>query len=412
MIRATALLIAVVALPWSALRGQQTTNVQIPAGARAAPSSRILRLHGAAPLPSNTNVVALRRGEFVATRFAPEATRPDTTAAGSVSWTVPIQLTGVGAEGEVLDVRASVEVQGGGLHYRQSQGDFTGTVLLGLQSTTYPTGTHQLGRAVRVLLTASAGAPSPAQLTLDHTNLPYTPVRLTAPSASSDVIMLHIRTDLDAGTDAIPVSVLRPGLRLIATPKRIAGYGLEVATLGLITDVARPRGATVVMLSSDRGKVEHPQVVLDSTGAATSTIRSAGLGRATIVAQSAAFQTQSETVDFVFPAAFLIASAIGGLVGGLVREGWATWQAKKRVRVWHFIAGVVLAAVGGIIVVVAWAFGINLLDINPVGSGSGEALIGLISALGAFGGLSVIAKKLDAAAPSSPSPGPPTAPKP
>jgi len=406
---ASALVIAVV-LPCSAL-AQQTTNVRIPVGARAASASHILRLNAVAPLPAHTDIVALRRGEFVATRFAAAATRHDTSATGSVDWTIPIQLTGVGADGAVLDVRPSVAVQGGGLHYRQVPGDFTGSVLLGLQSSSHPAGSHRLGRAVRMLLTASVDALSPSQVTLDHTNLPYTSVRLTTRSPSSDVIMLRIRTDLDTATDSIPVSVLRPGLRLIATPKRIAGYGLEVATLAIMADVARPRTAATVTLTSDRGKVEPIQVVLDSGGTAKATIRSAGLGRATITAQSLAFQPESETVEFVFPTAFLVASIIGGLLGGVVREGWATWQDTQRVLVWHFAAGVVLAALGGVIVAVAWAFGINLLDIKPV-SGSGEAFTGLVAALGAFAGLSMVASRLGVAAERARSPKLPAAPGP
>jgi hypothetical protein len=252
---------------------------------------------------------------------------------------------------------------------------------------------HRLGRTVRVLITTSVGVVEPAQVTLDHTNLPFTRVRLTAQSPPPDTIVLHIRTDLDTGSDAIPVTVLRPGLRLIATPKRIAGYGLEVATLAVMADVARPRGAATVTLTADRGKVEPVRAALDSSGTATSSIRSSGLGRATVTAQSQSFQPATEVVDFVFPKAFLIAAVIGGLLGGFVREGYAEWQDKQHVGLWGFITGVVLAALVGMVVVVAWALGINLLDIKPV-AGSGEALIGVVAALGAIGGLSLIAKKL------------------
>jgi len=385
---------------------QQPTNVRIPAAARAAPGSRILRLHAVAPLPSNADSVALRRGEFVAARSASAPTRRD-SGAGTVRWTMPIQLTGVGAEGELLNVRPSVEVEGGGLSYQVADGDFSGAVLLGLISGSHPDSAHRLGRTVRVLLTASAGTVAPAQIVLDHTNLPFTEVHLAAESPPSDVIMLRIRTDLDSSTDSIPVSILRPGIRLAATPKRIAGYGLEVATLAVMVDVARPRGPAAVALTADRGKVEPVVATLDSSGTATSSIRSAGLGRATITAQSQSLQPATEVVDFVFPKAFLIASIIGGLLGGLVREGWAEWQDKQHVGVWGFITGVVLAALVGMIVVVAWALGINLLDIKPV-AGSGEALIGVITALGAFGGLSLIAKKVGGAPPTPVSTTPPT----
>ena len=90
---------------------------------------------------------------------------------------------------------------------------------------------------------------------------------------------------------------------------------------------------------------------------------------------------------------FLVAAAVGGLAGSVVREGHFKFS-KKQAVAWSRALGNTLAgAVVGLIAAVAYAVGINLVNVKPAASG-GEALVFVIAALGALGGTELLRKAL------------------
>lgn len=374
------------AMPWlGAVAQRPATFVKVPRMPATAPG-HVVRGQLVAPLPANVDSMRLRPGEYYILRTAPSASRRVSIGGDTLRFEIPILLSGLDATGSALDARPTVEVEGGGLRYVPGQRIFAGSIMLGLVSVTAPASIQKLGRVVHVLVTATADSLDSAQVTLDHTNLPFKRIRLVALSAPPDTVQVHIRTDLDTGTVSIPVPVLRPALKLTVSPKRIAGFGLEDATLAIATQAIGRPDTLVVTVTALKGKVESTQVPLSRAGTAASSIRSRGLGRDTVTAASQPLLPGSDFVDFVFPWAFLIAAILGGLVGGVIHQvqlrrsgqAWARWQA--------FAAGVGVAALIGIVVAAAYALGINLADIPP-GKATGEALVFVTAALGAIRGV-------------------------
>jgi hypothetical protein len=373
MIRAIVLVAAAIAVPWASGRAQQTRRVPVPPALKASPTARILRANATTRLPAG-DVVALKPGEFLAAR-SPAPPQPRDTAPGR--FVLPVRLLGVDAAGEILDARPTVTIEGGGLVFDPGHNTFTGSVFVGLEEPTAAPA-RPLGRRVLLLVTASQGTASPPQVALDHTSLPYRRVRLAAPSAAQDSVVLHIRTDFDPGPMDVPVPVLRSVLSVSVTPRRINGFGLEATTVGVRAEPAPPRAA--VLLTAGRGSIEPAVVQLDSGGIATASLRSAGTGLDTVEARGESMKSASATVDYVFPWAFLVAAIVGGFVGGLVRELLLVTGAGAAVRFGRFVLGWLAFILIGVVVVVAWAVGIDLLGIR-LAAVYGEGLVAVIAAL-------------------------------
>ncbi len=384
MHRIGALVGALLAIPWLGAVAQRPPYVQVPRTSPTAPRV-VVQGHVVTRLPATVDSMRLRPGEYFVLRTAPAATKHVSPGGDSLRFEIPILLSGRDAAGAVLDARPTVEVEGGGLRYEPGRGDFAGSIMLGLLSATAPASIQRLGREVHLLVTATADSLDSAQVTLDHTNLPFKRIRLVALSAPPDTVMVHIRTDLDTGAVTIPVPVLRPALKLSVSPKRIAGFGLEDATLAITTQAFGRPDTLVVTVTAAKGKVQSPQVPLSRAGTAVSSIRSRGLGHDTVTAASPPLLPGTDTVDFVFPWAFLIAALTGGLVGGLIHQAQAKWTGKERARWRAFVTGVLVAALVGIVVAAAYALGINLADIPP--GKAGEALVFVTAALGAIRGV-------------------------
>jgi hypothetical protein len=384
MNRVGTLLVVFLAVPLAGAVGQLPHFVHVPLRPSNAPASVIRRGYPLARLPAGVDSMRLRPGDYFILRTAPGVRRIE--SAGAVSFEIPLLFSGLDAAGSALDARPNVEVEGGGLRYVPGRGDFAGSIMLGLLSVSAPASIQRLGRKVNVLITATADSLDSAQVTLDHTNLPFKRIRMVVLSAPPDTVLVHIRTDLDTGIVTIPVPVLRPTLKVSASPRRIAGFGLEEATLAIETQAIGRPDTLVVTVTASRGKMDSTQVVLSRAGTATSSIRSRGLGRDTVTAVSQPLLPGTDFVDYVFPWGFLIAAIIGGIVGGLIHEAQAKRSGRRRSRLRVFVAGVGVATLVGVVAAAAYALGINWLDIPP-GKTAGEALVFVTAALGAIRGV-------------------------
>jgi hypothetical protein len=123
-------------------------------------------------------------------------------------------------------------------------------------------------------------------------------------------------------------------------------------------------------------------VSLDAQGLGTTSVRSVSFGEAAITAVSPPLAPAMAPIYFALPVAFLLASIIGGLLGA----GLARLQNAKKVR--NLRTVLIRGMLTGIIMVVLYGIGVNILPIHPTAM-AGEALAFGVAAIGAFVGLKV-----------------------
>src|SRR5262249_47572021 len=118
---------------------------------------------------------------------------------------------------------------------------------------------------------------------------------------------------------------VEPALAFEQTPAPIQGLGVETATLVIGTRGSSIRDSVMVAVSSNRGGLESNRVAVKG-GGSTVTLRSAGVGPATIRASATGFQPAEIEVEFKWPILFLVSAVAGAAFGGLV----GAIQARKK----------------------------------------------------------------------------------
>ncbi len=339
-------------------------------------AARLATGSGTQPIPQAATQVTLAPGTFL---VAPLGSTPQShlTVAGQ-HFDLPFQLYGVKAAGGGVRFRVRFDVAGGGLKYDPADGNFRGDLLVGLEDVSQPGATDRLAGAVRMQLTGPDTV-SPEQLTLSHTNIPFQTVRLVA-ATHDDVVTVHIRPSFEPNGVVVLATL---------TPKRIDGYGLETATLTIVGSAGVPKESLAVSLSAERGALGATSLDVPRNRSVTTTLRSRGVGPDRLTITSARSDPFVLTITYAFPVAFLIFALLGGLVGTLISLFQARGRQRAAVRARYMAAGVL----SGLVAVVAWGLGVNLLGVPvtiPYGS---EAAAFVIAYLGGHHGLTRLAAK-------------------
>lgn len=279
-----------------------------------------------------------------------------------------------------------IVVEGNGLEYDVSRATFRGSIRVGVEDSLNRASSTPLPTPLAFFVSGEADTIAPQDLTVDHTNLPFTPIVLEEASPAEFVRIL-VRTTLHPDGVGVPIPIHRDSLRLSISPRAVQGFGLEDAAVSL--GPAVDGAGVAVSLFSDRGHLAESNLTLRPGGTARTHIRSYGIGTATVLARSTAFPDAQSVVRFVFPWLFLASALLGGAIGGT-----AAWAIKKRGRgaeaekprlVLFLISGMLL----GLIATVAYAVGINVTDLRPMVS-TGQAVVFAMAALVAFGGSSAL----------------------
>jgi hypothetical protein len=118
--------------------------------------------------------------------------------------------------------------------------------------------------------------------------------------------------------EGIPIPVTVESAMVFETESRtVQGWGVESTKITLMLRGAREGDELHVTLETTDGEIEPSEVVLTATGPTSVTIRSAGLGEATISAIARGHKTQRLAMIYSFPLAFFLSGLLGGLVGAI-----------------------------------------------------------------------------------------------
>jgi hypothetical protein len=319
---------------------------------------------------------------------------------------------GMGApEGEHFHILVPiVEIEGGGLRYDPEQQAYVGTILFGLVDRDHPAETGALPNMVRLQI--SGDVQSLDAVELSQINIPFRQIALRVQRPRADSVLVRIRPTFDpTGGSIISIPVLRNPFAVRASPRRIAGFGLEISEL--MVQTTRRTDTLPVVIASDRAKPSPAQLNADHDGA-MSRVRSSGVGQDTIRVASGDFE-EVVVVQYAWPIAFLLAALFGGLVGGVLNA--LSTHRRSDPRTVAFLGG--QGALTGGVAAVLYAVGINVVGWAPSAE-YGEGLMFAVAFISGLMGprifdrflpkLSVGRKDGDDAPPSTPPAPPPAAP--
>ena len=291
---------------------------------------------------------------------------------------LPVFFT-IGETGRAIPLMPEITAIQGGIRYLD--GGYTGSFLVALRDSTRPGPGDTLPSPVRLQVFAlDLGEMSPSHIDIAHTNRVYPGLVFHSTDADSAVRFRVFTPALSTGMD-ITIPVTHAKLSLIASPRRIQGFGLEQTKLIVELPRGAGQGEIDVTLDSENASPEPRTLRVSPGQRVEASLRSAWYGTVSITAVGG--QLDSDPVEVVYgvPWRFLASVLAGSVIGGVLRI-----VQSRRKRLARFMLEAVLT---GLIVTVAYPLGIKLLtlveiDVPPVLS---EALVLTLAALGAYYGL-------------------------
>lgn len=139
-------------------------------------------------------------------------------------------------------------------------------------------------------------------------------LRSTAPVDPSEITVLSSYFGVD--TSAVTFGVLRPELELSVTPRSIAGWGMEKASVTLSVANGFTSG-TPAVLKATGGWLNETSLALQPGASAETELRSKGIGGGTVTATHPQFAPATIQVPYVWPLAFTVGAIVGTLLGFL-----------------------------------------------------------------------------------------------
>jgi hypothetical protein len=298
--------------------------------------------------------------------------------------------------GEQLQLKM-IALAGHKLAYDSSLKIFVGTIWLGVNEIIAGRSGQQLVTPVDFkILNAESADPAVVQVT--STGEPgYKQVQLRIAAAVQNPAV-NIVSNLDPNPTELPLQ-LNPAL-VISSDSPIDGLGLATSTINVTAlGLGQPKGVVTFQKIAGNGSLTNRKVPLDVDGTVTTELRSEGLGGAAVSASMPGLVPVRTDVTFQFPYMTILASIVGGIVGGLIRVGTSGLLGSRAFQ------AVGIAVLVGILVFALYAVGVNVLPISPVVK-TGAIWVFVVSAIGAFIGPSVLPGRVSSPTPA-PGPSPP-----
>jgi energy-converting hydrogenase Eha subunit A len=224
------------------------------------------------------------------------------------------------------------------------------------------------------------GAVSPDTLAVDHTGLQYASVRVK--TSASDSVSLHVQTATDPQGVDIPLRVFRPQVRLLVQPPIIAALGLATAGLSVVLPPGTGAETVTVRLAAEEGLVSPKTLGATVDGENAATIRSTRPGRFHVTAFVDGIPADTQSIAFVWPLSFAVATLCGVVLSGLGKFVGAKKPTPRR-----FLLDVLRGLPFGIIAAAAGAIGVDLVGLKLTDAVAATSVaVMLTAAFGAWGG--------------------------
>lgn len=262
---------------------------------------------------------------------------------------------------------------------RDAQGRYVGTIQLGVANIQQnDAGKLSAPITFQVLET---GLADPAQVTVSEISPPYQSIRIASMAAPTG-LTVHVVSQLDPKPPGLAVTIpVAPSLDVSVGRAVIDAFGLEETPLMVtVSGIDAPAGKVVQLSANPGGYISDPYVKLDENGMGRTSVRSGAPGKVAIHASGLQMSADTE-VDFQFPTLTLLASLIGGAVGGAIRM---LSQARHHSPA-KWAAGLGISMLLGVLIFALYAVGVNVTPLK-LAVVVGQIVVFVVSAVGAYFG--------------------------
>jgi hypothetical protein len=302
---------------------------------------------------------------------------PSVQAQGAGAVTFPGIVRQQALDGSEVQLKPYILI---GQRLRRVANMFSGTIKVGVADVNHAAGMRALSAPI-IFEVLEGSMAKPSEVTVTQVSPPYKEISIAGRSAMGG-ITIHVVSAMDPQGIAVTIPV-EPAIQVGTARSVIDGLGLEdVAVQVSVIGLDKPKGTRVRLSAIPSGYIASPLVTLDEDGMATTTIRSAGLGRVTIRAAIAQLSVAETSLTFQPPILTVMASLVGGGVGGLIR---LLPKRKRTGENRRWFGALAVALLVGFMVFAMYVVGINVLPVEP-SVNVGAVLVFVISALGAYFG--------------------------
>jgi hypothetical protein len=246
------------------------------------------------------------------------------------------------------------------LQYDPQSKQSVGTVLVGVADLFGEGGPRSLTVPLQFEVLESALV-DPHQVALQATSPPYQRIRVTS-RVIGQPVTLRIASNFSLEGVSVQVPV-EPTLIVDVDGDTLRAFGMQTAkvTVRAIGGNTRPQGA--VTLSAPHAFLPDPAPpAFDEQGIARATMRTDSPGEIVVTAVAAGYSPgTSLPVKVIWPWPTLVATCVGGFIGGFVR---LAGRIRRGMNVGRFIVGLVVSVFVGVIVFALYVVGVKLLPVS------------------------------------------------
>lgn len=273
--------------------------------------------------------------------------------------------------------------QGLGLLFDGSIGSYVGHFDIALANVANPADRAELSVPVPISVQAVGALeirPRPVKITQLGR---WQEVSIVVPNPQGERYPVSVSADPGDPGDRLELGIVRPEAQLSATQLHIAGWGIGQTPVSVrVRGMVSPQGYSV-SLSTEGGGLSLGTVILDANGYGETSLRSDSADRARVRINNAELRAQPLVVTFQAPWLFLAAAVGGGLLGAFLRSEGRRFRGRAAL----------IGAASGLLMTLAYAVGIDgvssLLPQATLAT-AGEAVVFVLAALGALGGVRML----------------------
>ncbi|HEU0053130.1 MAG TPA: hypothetical protein VFQ39_08125, partial [Longimicrobium sp.] len=267
---------------------------------------------GPAPDAGDTEVSLQTRSQTSTRTNPPSPQRGDTTVL-----TLPLTVAAADSttESGLRWLEPRVEIVGGGFRYDPRARMFVGRILVGILDRDRRGQRVTLPSPVDVQIGGELDDASPNPFSVTRTSIPFQQVTVRTQDVRRDTVVLLVLSTFDPEGTRLKVPVSRPAVVVRASPRHVAGLGLEKADV--IIEAPFPDVTVPLSVTASRGR---PGAATADVGPASAVVavRSRGIGADTVTVAGGPYAGE---VILVYDTPWLIALCVllGGALGGVLR---------------------------------------------------------------------------------------------